>query len=611
MAKQKAKLNKYGWKKDKPDFRDLKYSAPRHLIGSLPPEVNLMPMCPPVYDQNSLGSCHDDRTEVLTDKGWKLFSDITTDYKLASVDTKSKNLIFENPTRLIRFHYSGNMHYCKQQNLDFAVTPDHKMVVRPWDEKNRTLSNEYTFVSMDKVGWYVGLLDSVKYNGDDEQTYIIKGVDNKKVLEQRNDKPVPMDLWLRFLGIYLAEGTVLKEKYKIQIAAVKSREKNFIRNILANLQIDYTELKDRFTINNYRLYSALENLGLKGVKAPFKFVPSFVFTLSGKLIKNLLLGHFMGDGCIQNENKCNYPPKCHYTSSFQLAEDLQRLIFLSGDWSNISVRPPRTSTMKDGRIIKGKYPEYRVSVLSAPGLSIDRKKYTEIKFYEGEVFCAEVPTYHTLVTRRNGKILISGNCTGQALAGDVHFNLIKQDPSKAFQPSALFIYYNERVLENSVNDDSGAEIRDGIKSLVRWGVCPEEYWPYVVGKFKNKPTAQAYKHALPHRIDKYMRVTQREEDIKACLADEKPIVFGFMVYESFESEEVAKTGIVDMPKRHEKDLGGHATMIVSYSDINKRFIVRNSWGARWGMNGYFSMPYDYVLDPELSNDFWCIQHMSN
>jgi C1A family cysteine protease len=200
-----------------------------------------------------------------------------------------------------------------------------------------------------------------------------------------------------------------------------------------------------------------------------------------------------------------------------------------------------------------------------------------------------------------------GSCTSQSIGGLIHYDLIKQNPATAFQPSALFIYYNERVLENSINEDSGAELRNGIKTLVRWGVCPEQYCPYIINKFKAKPSKLAYKNALPHRIDKYMRIPQTERDLKSCLAEKFPFVFGFTVYESFESEAVTKTGIVPMPKRGEAALGGHAVCAVGYFDETKTVLVRNSYGSEWGMEGYFTLPYEYILDPDLSADFWTIR----
>jgi C1A family cysteine protease len=98
--------------------------------------------------------------------------------------------------------------------------------------------------------------------------------------------------------------------------------------------------------------------------------------------------------------------------------------------------------------------------------------------------------------------------------------------------------------------------------------------------------------------------------MKGCLASGYPFVFGFTVYESFESQEVAKTGKAPMPKPGEQVLGGHAVVAVGYDDGQQCFIVRNSWGLKWGMKGYFTLPYGYLTDLNLSNDFWSIRLVS-
>jgi C1A family cysteine protease len=198
-----------------------------------------------------------------------------------------------------------------------------------------------------------------------------------------------------------------------------------------------------------------------------------------------------------------------------------------------------------------------------------------------------------------------GSCTANALAGALEF-LERRDKVSFIDMSRLFIYYNERVIEHTVRSDSGAMIRDGIKTLTKQGACSEKRWPYTISKFTLKPSAACYTQAMQHQITSYHRILRLNE-MRACLAEGFPFVFGFTVYESFESAQVARTGVVRMPKPGEQVLGGHAVMAVGYDDSKRRFIVRNSWGTVWGINGYFTMPYDYLTDRNLSDDMWTIR----
>ena len=199
-----------------------------------------------------------------------------------------------------------------------------------------------------------------------------------------------------------------------------------------------------------------------------------------------------------------------------------------------------------------------------------------------------------------------GSCTANAIAAAIQFDRLKQKLAD-FTPSRLFIYYNERVMEHSVASDSGAQIRDGIKSVAKQGDCPETEWPYAVAKFKTKPAAACYKDALQYKAVSYQRVTQSLGQLKGCLASGWPFVFGFTVYESFESAAVAKSGHAPLPASGESVVGGHAVVGVGYDDAKQRFTVRNSWGAGWGMKGYFTLPYAYVTGTDLASDFWTIR----
>ena len=211
-----------------------------------------------------------------------------------------------------------------------------------------------------------------------------------------------------------------------------------------------------------------------------------------------------------------------------------------------------------------------------------------------------------------------GSCTANALAGNLEYldkigitenNKLRRRPTATYEVnytdvSRLFIYYNERVLENTVDYDSGASLRDGIKTLRKQGACWEKTWPYIIERFTKKPPKKCYIEAKKHCIESYHRINSLPEML-TCLAEGYPFVFGFTVYESFQSQRVAKTGVANMPKKKEKALGGHAVLAVGYNQKQKRFIVRNSWGTKWGKDGYFTMPYEYL--ETLSADFWTIR----
>jgi len=200
-----------------------------------------------------------------------------------------------------------------------------------------------------------------------------------------------------------------------------------------------------------------------------------------------------------------------------------------------------------------------------------------------------------------------GSCTGNMAAAMYEYSL-KQAGLKTFTPSRLFIYYNERVIEGTANFDSGAEIKDALKVMNQYGVCSEETLPYDISKFAENPSRIAFAEAKKNVIHNYATIDNTNLDaMKLCLAHKFPIGIGFTVYESFESREVAKTGVVPMPNPTERVLGGHAILIVGFLSKTKQFIVRNSWGTSWGDKGYFYMPFNYFLNPNLASDAWMMR----
>jgi C1A family cysteine protease len=197
-----------------------------------------------------------------------------------------------------------------------------------------------------------------------------------------------------------------------------------------------------------------------------------------------------------------------------------------------------------------------------------------------------------------------GSCTGNAIAGIIEF--LYRRAKKNVDVSRLFIYYNERMIEGTINYDNGAFLRDGIKAVNYYGAPLETVWPYNISKFASRPTPTAYIDGAKRKAVAYQRCANFAA-VKNALAIGYPVVVGFDVYESYDSLAVARTGMMPYPnKQTEQLLGGHAVALVGYDDATQRFIARNSWGVNWGDKGYFYMPYQVIQDTTMSNDFWII-----
>jgi len=198
-----------------------------------------------------------------------------------------------------------------------------------------------------------------------------------------------------------------------------------------------------------------------------------------------------------------------------------------------------------------------------------------------------------------------GSCTANAIASGLR-EYWENLSGKLTLLSRLWLYWKERYIEGTVNEDAGAYIRDGMKVLQKLGCAPEADWPYDITKFKQTPPTKSTTDATRFKITQYHRVTDLVA-LKSALAEGYPVVIGIKVYESFESYQVAQTGIVSLPERGEQFLGGHAVLAVGYKDDTKIkgqgvVICRNSWGESWGDIGYFYLPYSYFAS--YVTDMW-------
>lgn len=201
-----------------------------------------------------------------------------------------------------------------------------------------------------------------------------------------------------------------------------------------------------------------------------------------------------------------------------------------------------------------------------------------------------------------------GSCTA-FMAGFLHETMRRTQGLAKRAPSPLFTYWATRLLEGGLpltKIDSGATIRNAVRSLAKYGQPTEEAWPYRPEQFTRRPPAKAWAEGETKQAVAYQRITSLD-GIRAAIADELPVGFGYMVYESHETPAVARNGRVPMPGLNEAPLGGHACSFVAYDDTKRLFRFRNQWSAGWGHNGYGYLPYEYVANPELCMDWWIVR----
>lgn len=204
-----------------------------------------------------------------------------------------------------------------------------------------------------------------------------------------------------------------------------------------------------------------------------------------------------------------------------------------------------------------------------------------------------------------------GSCVFHAAATHMEAVMVGTKPgSEWWYLSPLFGYYHYREEFGCIDVDEGAHIRLALKQAARDGVCRESLWPYRLGRWKSKPSAEAYVEAGNHKIASYYRLNQNVAEMLTCIASGYGFICGISIYESFVSDYTERTGKVLMPTRDEEWLGGHAVYVWGYNRHTNNFLGQNSWGVGWGNKGRFAIPFNYLADPGLASDFWTIRMIS-
>lgn len=194
-----------------------------------------------------------------------------------------------------------------------------------------------------------------------------------------------------------------------------------------------------------------------------------------------------------------------------------------------------------------------------------------------------------------------GSCVGNAIANAYELMVRRLYPDKFVDLSRLFLYYNSRLFDNSVKEDRGVYIRDGLKSASRYGMCSETLWPYDVTKYKDQPTPESYVDATQRLITRY-ETLYTLRDLLEILNDSRPVVIGMSVYPGF-MEMNRYQSVVMLPRASDNSIGAHAVMVLGYDLAKQMFLAKNSFGKDWGDNGYFWIPFEYMRTQVFEK--WC------
>lgn len=204
----------------------------------------------------------------------------------------------------------------------------------------------------------------------------------------------------------------------------------------------------------------------------------------------------------------------------------------------------------------------------------------------------------------------TNSCTSNSICHTCMYDIWKQDKIVLI-PSRLFVYYNERMMDGTVNEDCGSTIKQSVKAVAKYGFVSEDKWNFDPNKIITKPPQELYDEAKNHIGREYYQVTQTVEQIKKAIAAGFYVNLGIAVYDSFESDEVSTTGVIPMPTASNVLRGYHAVCLCGYSQEKQCFLLMNSWSQSWCLNGCAWISYQYISDPKLAFDAWVLSKVQD
>jgi len=348
-------------------------------------------------------------SEILTDSGWKFVSDIDIRKdKILTKNPETNEAFYESPSAMFKGFYQGEMYHSIHQNLDFCVTPNHKIPYRSETRKGLSEMKIEEIQNINYSRWHVE--DTFKWVGNDAKTFELPSYTSHNTF--RFSKELDAELWFCFLGLFMAEGHCRKDGLRVMIAQKSIENTSIIVRLIQKLGFECHVAAPRDDIFVISIYSAQLGKHLKsfGSLATNKRLPSYVRDASPRLIKAFLNGYCLGDGTI-NKNGA----RVFFTSSRELAGNIQELIFKIGRKGSM-LRYKVPDSIIRGKLVTNCADRYVVTeyVRTNP-VVICSKVNLEKVYYEGDVYCPTMPTHHLFFMRRNGCCMWSGNSSDNLL----------------------------------------------------------------------------------------------------------------------------------------------------------------------------------------------------
>ncbi|MFH1895014.1 MAG: LAGLIDADG family homing endonuclease [archaeon] len=346
--------------------------------------------------------CYDEKTEVLTDNGWKLFKELKNQDKLCTLNPSNDEIEFHTPELIVSFSHHKKLVSVKNQTLDIAVTLDHNMYVST-QENARNKKNKFEFIKAKDLPSQTVIKRTGNWTGITQENFILPAIElghyegRQVMLHKTQEIIIPMDLWVSFMGIWLSDGCASNNKISVCQKTPGKTEK--IEKLLEKLQFKFSKRENEFYAYSKQLGSFLEAFG----KAPEKFVPDFIKSLGKKQIELFLEWFALGDA---TKMKGGY--RIFYTSSKKMADDIQELLLKTGKTGTIKKRERYGKKWIKDHYAESNKPQYEVHERVKKTNSWIDKRDTKIIDYNGKVYCATVKN-HVMFVRKNGKPFWCGN----------------------------------------------------------------------------------------------------------------------------------------------------------------------------------------------------------